>query len=300
VLDSRAQTCDGRRVPDNTLRQRNRRRLLTLLAAVAGFYVWLIWFERRNVFQPTSALDASGEEIGFPKEDVWLTASDGVRLHAWYYSGRAGTNGIAFLLCHGNGGNISHRLDQYDALLRLDVAVLAFDYRGYGRSDGSPGEAGVYRDAEAAHDWLQARGFSAEKIVAHGESLGGGVAAELALRRPVGGLVLQSTFTSVPDLGSEIFPWLPVRTLGRIKLATRDKLPRVRVPVLVLHSRADTIIPFHHGERNFAAANEPKLFHELNGDHNDGLVVDRDAFSRGLGEFIQLIGRQPDQPGGSQ
>jgi fermentation-respiration switch protein FrsA (DUF1100 family) len=223
-----------------------------------------------------------------------------VRLHAWYYPGKAKTNGLAFLLCHGNGGNISHRLDQYDALLRLGVSVLAFDYRGYGRSDGSAGEEGAYRDAEAAYDWLRARGFPTEKIIAHGESLGGGVAAELALRRSVGGLVLQSTFTSVPDLGSEIFPWLPVRTLGRIKLATLDKLPEIRVPVLVLHSRADTVIPFHHGERNFAAANEPKLFHELNGDHNDGLVVDRDAFGRCVGGFIQLIARLPDQPGGSR
>jgi uncharacterized protein len=298
VLDSRAQPCDSRGVSDPSRRQHNRRRLLTLLAAVAGFYTWLIWFERRNVFQPSSALDASGEEIGFPKEDVWLTTSDGVRLHAWFYSGNAGTNGLAFLLCHGNGGNISHRLDQYDALLRLGVAVLAFDYRGYGLSDGSAGEAGVLRDAEAAYDWLRARGYSAEKIIAHGESLGGGVAAELALRRPVGGLVLQSTFTSMPDLGSEFFPWLPVRTLGRIKLATREKLPRIHVPVLVLHSRADTIIPFHHGERNFAAANEPKLFHELNGDHNDGLVVDRDAFSRGVGELIHLLTRPTDQTSG--
>ncbi len=285
---------------DPSRRHHIRRRLLTLLAAVAGFYAWLIWFERRNVFQPTSALDASGEEIGFPKEDVWLTTADGVRLHAWYYPGKAGTNGLAFLLCHGNGGNLSHRLDQYEALLRLGVAVLAFDYRGYGLSHGSPSEAGLYRDAEAAHDWLRARGYSGEQLVAHGESLGGGVAAELALRRPVGGLVLQSTFTSVPDLGSEIFPWLPVRTLGRIKLATSDKLPRIHFPVLVLHSRADSIIPFHHGERNFAAANTPKLIYELTGDHNDGLLVDRDAFSRGVGDFIQLITRPTDQSGGNR
>lgn len=276
-------------MPDASLKARNRRRLLTLLAAAAGVYAWLIWFERRNVFQPTSTLDASGEEIGFPKEDVWLTTSDRVRLHAWYYPGRSGTNGLAFLLCHGNGGNISHRLDQYDVLLRLGVAVLAFDYRGYGSSAGSAGEPGIYRDAEAAYDWLVARGFPAGRIIAHGESLGGGVATELALRRTVAGLVLQSSFTSVPDLGSEIFPWLPVRTVGRIKFATHDKLPRVQVPVLVLHSRTDTIVPFHHGERNYAAAPEPKFLRELQGDHNDGLAVDREAFSQALGEFIGVV-----------
>jgi fermentation-respiration switch protein FrsA (DUF1100 family) len=287
-------------VPDASRKNRNRRRLLTLLAAAAGVYAWLIWFERRNVFQPASTLDASGEEIGFPKEDVWLTTSDRVRLHAWYYPGRAGTNGLAFLLCHGNGGNIGHRLDQYYALLRLGVAVLAFDYRGYGHSAGSAGESGVYRDAEAAHDWLVARGYPAGGIIAHGESLGGGVATELALRRTVGGLVLQSSFTSVPDLGSEIFPWLPVRTVGRIKFATHEKLPRVQVPVLVLHSRTDTIVPFHHGERNFAAAREPKFLRELQGDHNDGLAVDREAFSQAMGEFIGVVTTRSARRAGNQ
>jgi fermentation-respiration switch protein FrsA (DUF1100 family) len=102
----------------------------------------------------------------------------------------------------------------------------------------------------------------------------------------------------VSDLGSEIFPWLPVRTLGRIKFATNDKLPRIHVPVLVLHSRADTIIPFQHGERNFAAANEPKLIHELSGDHNDALVADREAFSRGVESFIQSIAQSVGSSGG--
>ena len=273
-----------------THRSHRRRNLYVLLAAMVGFYAWLRWFERRNVYQPYATLEATGDEIGFPRQDVWLNTSDGVRLHSWYYPGHASTNGRAFLLCHGNGGNISHRLDQYESLLGQGGAVLAFDYRGYGRSSGSPGETGTYRDAEAAFDWLLAQGFQTAQIVAHGESLGGGVAAELALRRPVGGLVLQSTFTSVTDLGAEIFPWLPVRTLSTIRYATRDKLGRIRVPLLVMHSRADTIIPFYHGERNFAAANEPKLFHELRGDHNDTIETDREAFNEGVRAFLARLG----------
>jgi len=277
-----------------------RRRLLILLAAAAGFYAWLRWFERRNVYQPTRHLEATGTETGFPNKDVWLTTADGLRLHAWYFPGRSDTGGFVFLLCHGNGGNISHRLDQYDALLRLGVAVLAFEYRGYGQSDGSPGEEGTYRDAEAAFDWLTEQGFSPGRIIAHGESLGGGVAAELALRRPVGALVLQSTFTSVPDLGAELFPWLPVRTLGTIRYDTHSKLPRIRVPVLVLHSRADTIIPFAHGERLWAAANEPVWLRELNGDHNDSLAVDREAFSGAVAEFIEQVLKSTRRAGGER
>lgn len=272
-----------------TQKRRWLKNLIALLLAPVLFYGWLRWFEQRTVFQPASRLDATGDELGFPREDVWLDTSDGGRIHGWFFPGRRGTNGPVFLLSHGNGGNISHRLDLYDALLRLEAAVFAFDYRGYGRSGGRPSEAAAYLDAEAAHEWLVSRGFPASRVIGHGESLGGGVVAELALRRELAGLVLQSSYTSVPDLGAEIFPWLPVRTMGRIKFAVRDKLPKIHVPVLVLHSRQDTIIPHHHGRRNFEAANEPKLFGELKGDHNDGLLVDRDAFMDSVGQFLALL-----------
>jgi pimeloyl-ACP methyl ester carboxylesterase len=262
---------------------------VAVLLAIAGFYGWLRWFERQNVYQPTARLDATGDELGFPRQDVWLRASDGTRLHAWYFPAAAGTNGPVFLLCHGNGGNISHRLDQYDVLLRLGVSVFAFDYRGYGRSEGSPGEEKTYRDAASAHDWLTEQGFTPDRIVALGESLGGGVAAELALRRPLLGLVLQSTFTSVPDLGAELFPWLPVRTVGTIQYDTRGKLPSIHLPVLFLHSRGDTIIPFAHAEANFEAAHQPKWLRELRGDHNDTLMVDRDAFGDALKEYLVVL-----------
>ena len=192
------------------------------------------------------------------------------------------------LHCHGNGGNISHRLDTCAALLGTGLSVFLFDYRGYGRSQERPGEEGTYRDAEAAYQWLVQRGFAGTNIVAFGESLGGGVAAELAVHEPLGGLVLQSTFTSIPDIGSELFPWLPVRWLATISYDTRSKLPRLRIPVLVMHSRADEIVPFHHGERNFAAANEPKLFWELHGDHNGALGNAR-HFIAGVEQFLGLV-----------
>ena len=164
------------------------------------------------------------------------------------------------LICHGNAGNISHRLELCGTLLATGASVFVFDYRGYGRSQGRPGEEGAYyRDAQA-HQWLQHRGFTGERIIAFGESLGEGVASELALRERSGGLVLQSTFTSIPDVAAELFPWLPARWLCTIRYDTLAKLPRLRLPLLVMHGRADTLIGFHHGEKNFAAANPPKLF----------------------------------------
>lgn len=249
----------------------------------------LWWFEHSQVYHPYRPLEATGAELGRPFRDVWVQASDGVKLNAWFYPG--GTNAArcrVVLVCHGNGGNISHRLDLCRALLGTGAGVFLLDYRGYGRSGGRPSESGTYLDAQAAYHWLRENGFAPENILVYGESLGGAVAAELALREKVGGLILQSAFTSVPDLGAELFPWLPVRWLSRIRYDTLQKLPRVTAPVLVMHSRADTLIPFRHAERNFAAAKDPKLFCELEGDHNDAIQA-RAPFLGGLEKFLGLI-----------
>lgn len=249
-------------------------------------YGLLRWFECRQVFQPSHRFAAEGESLGVPFEQLWLTSADGVRLNAWFFP--TAPTEPAVLLCHGNGGNISHRLDLYAALLDLNLNVLAFDYRGYGRSQGRPSETGTCADAETAYHWLEARGFPATNILALGESLGGGVATELAARQPLGGLILQSTFTSVPDIGAEFFPWLPVRSIGTIRFDNRAKLPHLTLPLLVMHSRADTLIPFAHGQRLFATANPPKLFRELRGDHNDTLEAGRQEFTDAVRRFLSL------------
>jgi hypothetical protein len=252
----------------------------------------LRWFEHNQVYHPSRQMDATGAELGRPCEDVFFTARDGVPLNGWFYRADAGSSRArrVILVCHGNAGNISHRLELYAALLETGVGVFAFDYRGYGRSAGQPGEEGTYLDAQAAHQWLRQKGCAAGDIIVFGESLGGGVGSELCVREETGGLILQSTFTSIPDVGAELFPWLPVRWLGRIRYDTRAKLPRVKAPVLILHGRQDGLIGFHHSERNFAAANDPKLFWEIQGDHNDPLA-DRRRFVAGIEEFLRLIER---------
>ncbi len=269
------------------------RQLGVLLLGGLLVLIMLRWFEHSHVYHPSRTLDASGAELNRPFEDVIFKAADGVQLNGWFFP--AATNSarasLAVLVCHGNAGNISHRLGLCQSLLAAGVNVFLLDYRGYGRSEGRPSEEGTYRDAQAAYAWLRAKGFAGSNIVAYGESLGGGVAAELALREPVGGLILQSTFTSVPDLGAELFPWLPVRWLASIRYDTCRKLPRLKVPVLVMHSRADEMISFRHGEKNFAAANDPKLFWQLNGSHNDS-TGDRETFLAGLEKFLNLIESQ--------
>lgn len=270
------------------------RQIVVVLAAAVLLPLMLRWFEHHQVYHPTRDFETTGRELGRAFEEVGFRAGDGVGLHGWFFPETAGSPRADWvaLVCHGNGGNISHRLDLAAALLETGVAVFLFDYRGYGRSEGRPGEKGTYRDAQAAHTWLRQKGFRAERILAFGESLGGGVVSELALRETVGGIVLQSTFTSIADIGTELFPWLPVRWMNRIKYDTQGKLPRIRVPVLILHSREDTLARFAHAERNFAAANEPKLLVELTGDHNDA-VVDAARITAGFDQLLQLIEALP-------
>jgi hypothetical protein len=264
--------------------------LFEVLAAGLLIVLVLRWFEHSQVYHPDRVLTATGAELSRPFEDVLFQASDGVELNGWFFP--ASTNShrphLAVLVCHGNAGNIGHRLDLCLVLLATGVNVFVFDYRGYGRSQGRPSEEGTYRDAQAAYRWLRQKGFAGTNVIAFGESLGGGVAAELAGRETIGGLALQSTFTSIPDMGAELFPWLPVRWFGTIHYDTRSKLPRLHIPVLVMHSPADELIGIHHGKANFAAANEPKRFWELRGDHNNPLA-DPQHFITGLEKFLDMV-----------
>lgn len=250
----------------------------------------LRWFEHSRVYHPTRQLEVTGAELGRPFEDVFFKTSDGVELNGWFYpADSASPRGqMAFLNCHGNGGNISHRLGLYGALLQTGGAVLTFDYRGYGKSRGRPGEEGTYLDAQAAYHWLRQKGYAGKNIIVYGESLGGGIASELCLREETGGLILQSTFTSLPEIGAELYPWLPVRWVGRIKYDTRSKLPRLKIPVLVMHSRDDGLIGFRHSERNFEVANEPKAFAELRGGHDDP-AWEAPEFKGAIEKFLNTV-----------
>jgi fermentation-respiration switch protein FrsA (DUF1100 family) len=260
----------------------------------------LRWFEHSRVYRPSRDWDASGADLGRPWEDLIFPAIDGVRLSGWFFPVAANSPRahLAVLICHGNGGNISHRLELCRVLLRTGMNVLLFDYRGYGHSEGASSEEGTYADAQGAHGWLRQRGFAPENILAYGDSLGGGVASELALREQVFGLVLQSTFTSIPDIGSEFYPWLPVRRIGTIHYDTISKLPRIKAPVLIMHSRDDEVVRFRHAERNFAAAREPKLFWEIGGDHNHAVSSDPERYWKGLETFLAMVEGSPEKSRG--
>lgn len=257
------------------------------IALAYGLILLLVYvFQDRLVYFPTSTLVAAPRAIGLDYEDVWVTTEDGVRLHGWFVPAPAARATVLHL--HGNGGNISHRLERIALFRRLGLAVFLIDYRGYGRSDGRPSEEGTHRDAQSAWRYLtETRGLAPSSIIIHGESLGGAVAARLAAETAPLALIVESSFTSAVNLGAEVYPWLPVRWLSRYRYPTAEYLARVRAPVLIVHSREDEIVPFRHGAALYAAAPEPKQLLEIRGGHNDGLLLSREPYVAGLDRFLR-------------
>lgn len=253
-------------------------------AVLTLLWLFLRWFESVNLYAPDLTLTAHPGSYGLAYEELALEGG----LHGWFIP-HASTSPVV-LVCHGNGGNISHRLDKLMIFRRAAASVLLFDYRGYGRSPGRPHEEGLYKDAETAYDWLRmAKGVPPSRIVFYGESLGGAVALELALRRAGAGLILDSSFTSTVEMGKRIFPFLPVEWMVRQRFDNIAKIGRVKVPVLVMHSPQDDIVPFDMGRALFSAAPQPKRFFEMKGNHNDGFLDSEPAYGEAITDFLRTL-----------
>ena len=183
----------------------------------------------------------------------WLPELTQSWLDGWFLPHAAPRATLLFF--HGNAGNISHRLESIRQFLQLGLSVLIIDYRGYGQSEGRTTEQGIYRDAEAAWQYLaETSRVPASRIIVFGRSMGASAAAYVASRHRPLALVVESSFTSVPDIAAEYYPWLPVRWLSRLRHSAEDFVRQADCPVLVIHSRDDEIVPFRHGEAIFAAA----------------------------------------------
>lgn len=293
--------------------------LLTLLQWLLGVgaALWLLvvagmaLFQSRLVYHPSATVTATPSDIGLAYEPLWIDSAHQEttqRIRAWFVPASGpGTSASPMpapegnlargtvLFCHGNAGNLGHRLETIQILHRLGLNVLAFDYQGYGESSGHPGEEQTRTDALACWDWLVAeRGISPKRIILMGRSLGGGVAARLAAdlaaqgRQPAA-LVLESTFTSLPDVGARLYPWLPVRLLARHTYGTLELLPslaRVGLPLLVIHSPEDELVPFDLGQSLYATYQGPKDFLTIQGSHNQGYLLTGPAYDQGLDAFV--------------
>jgi uncharacterized protein len=250
--------------------------------------------ERAAVFQPARYPQGDWHPTAIRPEECSFAAADGTRLHGWYLPHPQPRATVLF--CHGNAGNITLLADWLAALNRAQgVSVMTFDYRGYGRSEGAPSEAGILEDARAARAWLARReGIDPRDIVLMGQSLGGAVAIDLAAKDGARGLVVVSSFMSLPDVALDHVPWLPAWWVMTMRLNSLEKIGGYAGPVLISHGDADEVIPYDHGVALFDAATGPKRFVTIpGGRHNDPPPP---AFHQALHEFLAEL---PPRPAGS-
>lgn len=262
--------------------------LLVVLAAGYALIVGLAYvFQDQLLYFPSEAIVATPDQYGFAYEDVHIDTEDGERLHAWWIPSSDVSRGT-LLFFHGNAGNISGRLESVAQFHELGLNVLIVDYRGYGRSTGSPSEEGLYRDARASWRHLvDERGVEPRDMIIFGRSLGAAPAAWLAVQEDPGALIMESAFTSVPDVGAHHYPFLPVRQLARNEFDNEARVQEVDTPLLLIHSRDDQVIPFEHGQSLYEVAREPKEFLEIQGGHNDGFLVSEERYLRTIDRFLQ-------------
>lgn len=265
-------------------------------AALVGYLSILLLLrlnETRLVYAPgPRRLSPPPAGLGLRPETVEFATEDGVRLVAWVMR-PPDTTGHWLLICHGNYGNLSDagRPAHYAGLLGTGLNLLAFDYRGYGASGGTPSEEGLYRDAGAAWRYLtETRRVPPGRIVLFGHSLGSAVAVELATRVPAAGLILEGALTSVLARAQEAYPWVPVRWIARSRYPSLDRMPRLTLPKLFLHARADEVVPLAHGRRLYQAAPPPKTFVALAGGHGDAFERDSAAY---FGAIRRFVGQLP-------
>jgi len=266
---------------------------LALVIAVALLFVGIRSgvIERSFIYFPDRDLIADPAYVGLPFEEISFATSDRVQLHGWFVPGEKEATWLWF---HGNAGNISHRLENLKLLHdELGVSVFLFDYRGYGRSEGTPSEEGTYRDGEAALAYLRSReDVNPDRIVYFGRSLGAGIAVELAISHPPFALILESPVPSIPELARRHYPFLPVWPLLRTKYDSLAKIEKVAVPLLVLHGDRDDVVPFGAGRKLFEAANEPKQFYTIRGaGHNDTYLVGGEEYFGALRRFMEDLGQ---------
>lgn len=273
--------------------------IVILAAGIYGILCLFLFFTQAKLLYypniPSRKLTASPTDIGLDYESVSVTARDGTTIHGWYVAAQPEKGTLLFF--HGNAGNISHRLDSIGIFHDLGLSTFIIDYRGYGQSQGTISESGTYLDAEAAWNYLtRTRKIPVGQIIVFGRSLGAAVAAHIASEYQPGALILESAFTSVPDMAARLYPIFPVRLLSRFQYDTKKMLGSVFCPVLIIHSPDDEIIPFENGLHLYESARQPRELLRIRGGHNEGFLVSGSIYTEGINNFIEanLVSTQPN------
>lgn len=260
--------------------------IAVIVCAYLAFLARLYLTQAEKIYNPESEIKATPDQAGFDYEDISIKTSDDITLHGWFIPRRDSRRVMLFF--HGNTGNISDCVDTINIFYDLGFNTLMFDYRGYGQSEGHTNEKGTYRDAEAAWLYLtKQRGFAPYNIVVLGRSLGAAIASWLVTQHTPAALIIESTFTSAPDVAAEMHPRHPVvRFLTRYQYPVIENIKKIHCPVLVVHSKDDSAILPHHGHKLYDTAREPKQYLEIIGEHNKGYLISGELYVNGLTSFI--------------
>lgn len=258
--------------------------LLWVVFFIIIFVIGIRYIEKRSIYFPMKGIFTSPGTVGLSYEEIYFETSDSKRLNGWFIPNDKAKFTVIF--CHGNAGNISHRIEKILLLHRLGLNIFIFDYRGYGKSQGSPCELGLYKDAIAAYGYLtKEREVSEDNIILYGESIGGVVAIELAHKTKARALITEETFTSIKDMTKIAYPFLP-HFIFSSRFNGISKIREVKCPKLFIHSIDDEIVPFYLGEKLFNAAKSPKKFLRIRGSHNTAFLDSEEQFTEGIKSFL--------------
>lgn len=261
--------------------------LVTIVVIYAAFLFLLFIFQNSFIFFPSQAVDITPGYYSMQYEDHFFQTEDGVNLHGWWIEHPDASGTV--ILSHGNAGNISHRISLVQMMKGLNVNFFLYDYRGYGKSEGKPDEAGLYLDGLAAYHFVrESKGINPGEIILFGRSIGGAVAAENAVKSEIGGLVIEAAFSDVRSLMRQLFPIVPT-FLAKYDFPVSEYLKEITVPVMIMHSHQDDIIPYSHGVKNYESANSPKWFIELQGGHNDSFMVSETIYLAAWHQFLLAL-----------
>jgi len=261
--------------------------IICLIAFIVFLKLFVYYYERKLIYFPFSIIESTPDAMNMKYEDVYFVTADAVRLNGWFIS--APESIATIIYCHGNAGNISHRVDKIKMFYDKHISVFAFDYRGYGRSEGNPNEQGLYYDGEAAYYYLvRKRKMNPAEIVLFGESIGSAVASYIAQHHQIKALILEAPFTNARDMSRRILPFLPVQWFVTIQMDNVKMLDKVQTPVLVIHGTDDDIVPFELGRQLYdSLPSSKKRFLEISGaGHNDVAYIDGNRYFETIRQTI--------------
>jgi len=261
-----------------------------LIIFVIVFLAGVRYIERHSIFFPMKEMGVSPTDISLAYENVYFTTKDGNKLNGWFIPSEGSRRTVIF--CHGNAGNISHRLEKIAILHDLGLNMFIFDYRGYGKSKGTPTEQGLYNDAQAAYEYVrQNRGIPDNDIIVYGESIGGAVAIDLAKDVDFRALITEDAFTSIKDMAKIAYPFLP-HFIFSSRFDSLQKIKDIKTQKLIIHSIDDEIVPYRLGEKLFEQAAPPKKMLKLRGGHNTAFLDSKTKYIEGLREFVSELDKE--------